>query len=199
VLHEFAYAGHNDDVSLAEELVKTWGVSIDGPWPSGATEIETPFALAVLHNAFKLADAMLALGADLNALSVRSTFLVVIWPVTILGHLIISNARHSVAQLRYLLSKENVRFVVEPERGITALHRAAWAGREVRVFSGEALRVEDFNTSTNRSVVYELLKHFDSATCRDAKSHGLWGWAALHFTVDARNVQAVEAFIRYRA
>lgn len=162
VLHEFAYAAHNDDVSLCEDLVTMWGVPVDGRL-HGGTMVETPFALAILHNAFNLADALFALGADINALSIRSTFLVVVWPTTILGHLIISNARHATTQVCYLLDKGNVNFVVEPERGLTALHRAAWSHREVSVFTGEVLRLEDVNMVNSSDIVYGLLQHFNTA------------------------------------
>jgi ankyrin repeat protein len=198
VLHEFACAGHENDTSLAEELIVTWSVSVHGR-PPNTTEIETPFGLSVILSNFELADTLLRLGTNPNALSVRSMFLVVPWPLTVLGHIIITNARHSKAQVQYLLSKENVDFVVEPERGLTALHRASWAHREVRVFSGESLSPEDFNMTTNRDIIFELLQRFNSASCRDAKCRGRSGWTALHFAVDARNVAAVEGLIRFGA
>ena len=142
-LHEFALAGHNDDVSLAENLVTRWGIPVDGR-PSDNVDIETPFSLAIQHNAFKLDDILWELGAEINALSVRSMFLVAEYPMTVLGHIITSNSSHSDLQLRYILSKKDalgkncVDFVVEPQRGLTALHRAAWARKGLQFAVGDA-------------------------------------------------------------
>lgn len=89
--------------------------------------------------------------------------------------------------------------MVEPERGLTALHRAAWAHRELRFFSGERLGHQDFNVATSREVINELLLRFNSESYLDARCQGLGGWTALHFAVDAQNAVAVQALVNFHA
>ncbi|ERF69389.1 hypothetical protein EPUS_05934 [Endocarpon pusillum Z07020] len=130
-LHIFAYAGHNTDVTLVTDLVAA-GVPVEGRLTPDSIS-ETPLLVALENNAFNLASTLLSLGADINALSVGSGLMALEHPNTILGHIVASAAQHSTPRLRYLLSQceasENLDFTVEPERNISALHRAAWAYR----------------------------------------------------------------------
>src|SRR5271170_2840671 len=104
-LHELALAGHNDDPSLAEDIIGS-GVPVDRR-PKELLEIETPLYLAIQHNAFALADVLLKRGADINAMSLRATFFVAEFPMTIMGHLIASNSGYSEDRLRYLFRQGN--------------------------------------------------------------------------------------------
>lgn len=126
VLHVFAHEGHNKDVSLVETLTEL-GVPVDGLWETTQekdTEVppcskitglsiqdqcshvfpcETPLAVAIRHNAFHLASVLVSKGADPNSLSLSAGLFQSTHPLTILGHIIISNARYSSARLEYLL------------------------------------------------------------------------------------------------
>lgn len=136
-LHVFAYAGHDADISLVDSLVGA-GIPVDGR-PAGDEATETPLTVAIHHNAFHLASKLLELGADINALSIRSAFTTVEHPMTVLGHVIVANCRYSTPRLKYLLfecmTSDEISFVVEPHRNISALHRAAWTNHDVRTAS----------------------------------------------------------------
>ncbi|KAL9127632.1 MAG: hypothetical protein Q9217_003523 [Psora testacea] len=218
-LHIFAHEGHNKDVSLIKLLVDS-GLPIDGapiaerslPGTTihsrtpGLVSVsnhaiifacETPFAVAIRHNAFSLASSLLSLGADPNALTISSGLFSYPYALTILGHIILSNARYSSARLKYLLSlnKPAVNFIVEPERQLTALHRVAMASGGIQKITGGHMTTAEFDMDTNTDILYELLLKWKSreelnATC------GIRGNTALHLAVESDNVEAIEAFLR---
>lgn len=102
-------------------------------------EHETPFTVAVRRNAFSLASRLTFLEADPNALRMSSGLFTSPYPLTPLGHTIISNARYSSARLRYLLSQTQppVNFIVEPKRQLIALHRASMGSQDILKVLGE--------------------------------------------------------------
>ena len=156
-MHELALAGHNDDPSLAEDIIGS-GVPIDRR-PKELLEIETPLYLAIQHNAFALADVLLKRSADINAMSLRCTFFVAEFPMTIMGHLIASNSRYSEDRLRYLLRQGNkLQFIVELTRRLTVFHRAAWAHHGIHLDNGDPVAAGDFDMDTNRNIMCTLLK-----------------------------------------
>ncbi|KAL9038328.1 MAG: hypothetical protein Q9214_005322 [Letrouitia sp. 1 TL-2023] len=225
-LHVFAHEGHNKGMGLVKALVEA-GVPVDGaehtpsmapredPSINQAAETvdisslsltktipkimtcETPFAVALRHNAFNLATVLLQAGADPNALTISSGLFISPYPLTTLGHMIISNARYSSPRLRYLLntSTPDCAFIVDPVRQLTALHRTAMAHQEiVKVEGGEVTR-QEFDVETNADIMHELLLKWKgpeelNATCE------IRGNTALHLAVEATNSRAVEALLR---
>lgn len=195
-LHTFAHAGHTDDVSLVEDLIRL-GLPVDGR-STDSVEIETPLMTAVQNQSFALATTLLKLGADINALSVSCGLLVAEHPMNILGHVINSNSRNSRPCLRYLLQQCGDQyvpeFVVEPSRGLTALHRAAWAHYGLRFSSGGSVNFEDFDMEANRDILSYLLQRYNSSVYFNAKSRAS-GRTALHYAVEACNRRAVEELV----
>ena len=127
---------------------------------------ETPFAVAIRHNAFKLAEKLLSLGADPNSLSTNGGLFLSTFPSTVLGHVIISNARFCHARLNFLLNLDTqpVDFLVEPSRKLTALHRCAIAYQDVAKRAGGSVTREEFDMITNADIIYELLVKWKKAT-----------------------------------
>ena len=215
-LHILAHEGHDKDVSLAGWLVEN-GLPVDGRKGSheasidtnissltldnlkaGIYSCETAFTVAVRRNAFNLANELLRLGANPNTLSFSSGMFTSSYPLTTLGHLIISNARYSTLRLEYLLDLPTpVDFVVEPERKVTALHRAAMANADVsRAFDiGESVKREEFDFETNTDILQTLLMKW-----KDPKELNVKCWikgdTALHLAARNGNVGAVEALLR---
>ena len=214
-LHIYAHEGHDRDLSLIQILVEM-GFPVEGP--SGADDTqnvppdistlsiadkqgpnqinETPFAVAIRHNAFNLADTLLSLGADANSLSNTSGLSKVVNPLTVLGHAIVSNARYCHARLNYLLNlvgDSSISFIVEPERNLTALHRCAIAHVEVmkRTDGGVLVSRQEFDTDTNADIMYELLRKWSKPEEIDAKS-GIDGNTALHLAVTVQNLGTVQ-------
>ena len=223
-LHVFAQEGYDKRTSLVEILVSK-GVPVDGPITPriegdttttkkvsseisslSLTEVsantltcETPFTVALRRNAFNLCSIMLSLGANPNSLTLSSGFFSSPHALTILGHIIISNARYSSARLKYLLRLGNAKvadFIVEPARELTALHRAAMAYQDVSsVITGERVKMQEFDMETNQSIMYELLLRWPEEEQLDAKCK-IGGNTALHLAVDSRNVGAVESLLK---
>ena len=224
-LHVFAQEGHNKDIPIVKILIQL-GVPVDGPMASSQMEdkrisdndiasemstlsvtdkptpilpCETPFAVAIRRNAFNLASTLLSLGANPNALTISSGLFKSPHPLTILGHIIISNARYSSARLKYLLrliEVEKVNPIVEPARQLTALHRAAMAYQDVAsVITGEKLKMEEFDMETNRDIMYELLLHWPASEELNATCH-IRGNTALHLAVESGNVGAIESLLK---
>lgn len=200
-LHTFAHAGHNANVALAADLVAA-GVPVDGRLTQDSMT-ETPLLVALENNAFNLASTLLGLGADINALSLSSGLMSLEYPSTILGHIVASAAQHSTPRLRYLLSQcdasESVDFIVEPERNVSALHRAAWAYRGTFSRSPDSneanpIQREHYDMDINRDIMYELLQRFNSPEQLNLKS-GYLGRTALHLAVEATNLAAIELLL----
>ena len=213
-LHILAHEGHNKDVSLVEWLVKS-GVPVDGrKGTHGATEdtdissltlddlkagiysCETAFAVAIRRNAFNLANQLLRLGANPNILSFSSGMFTSSHPLTVLGHLIVANARYSTSRLLYLLNLSQIDFITEPERKLTAFHRAAMAFEDIsRADSDQFVEKEDFDFGTNAEIMNELLLKWKGSRELNARCL-IKGNTALHLAVASCNSGAVEALLQ---
>ena len=214
-LHIYAHEGHDRDLSLVHKLVEM-SFPVEGPSEAGNAQNmprdistlsiagkqgpnqinETPFAVAIRHNAFNLADTLLSLGAGANSLSTTSGLFHVVNPLTVLGHVIVSNARFCHARLNYLLNlagDSNISFIVEPKRNLSALHRCAMAHLEVmkRTDGGALVSKQEFDTDTNADIMYELLRKWFKPEEIDAKS-GIDGNTALHLAVTVQNLGTVQ-------
>ena len=221
-LHIFAHEGHNRDVSLVRNLVES-DIPVDGstdvlPKSSKKKDqdgadpeiaslsickcsrrilpCESPLAVALRHNAFHLASVLLSLNADPNALTISSGLFTSPYPLTILGHIIISNARYSSARLQYLLhlKDEPINFIVEPTRQLSALHRAALSFADVRKVDGEEVAANEFDMDTSSDVMYELLLEWRMSEELDARC-GIRRRTALHLAVEAENLGAVNLLV----
>ncbi|KAL9585348.1 MAG: hypothetical protein Q9212_001579 [Teloschistes hypoglaucus] len=237
-LHVFAHEGHDRDLELVEQLVEM-GVPVDGTKaavddagkslpdninalsldhstttttttdPSSQASVESPFTVALRHNAFPLATTLLSLRANPNHLSLSSGFFTSPYPLTPLGHLIIANARYSSARLAYLLNLSNTSFIVEPARKLTALHRCAMGHLGI-VRRGQdqdqnhrnravvKMEEEEFDRDTNADVMYELLQRWNRKEELDARC----GWiddggeaTALQLAIRAQNPAIVKALV----
>ena len=222
-LHIFAHEGHDKDLSVVDIIVKS-GLPVDGPEeytanianvPSDSPDLlssigalsitdrgkpyrsnETPFAVAIRHNAFNLAEKLLSLGADANSLSTKAGLFISAFPTTVLGHVIISNARYCQARLNFLLSLDTqpIDFLVEPNRKLTALHRCAMAYQDVAKRAGGSVTREEFDMDTNADIMYELLMKWKQPHELDARC-AIDGNTALHLAVGAQNLGAVKSLI----
>jgi ankyrin repeat protein len=227
-LHILANAGHDTDVSLASTLVRS-DLDVDGqpeePLTSPREEfvadqqpltnvpptrndsLETPFLVAIQNNAFTLATELLNLGADINAMSVGSGFITLKQPITVLGHLIAASSQYTTARLRYLLHKcskhNDVDFIIEPARNLSALHRAAWANTGVCHRSpdepdGKAVSRDEYDMVVNREILVELLQKWNDAEHLDRRC-SVDGKTALHLAVEAGNIEAVRLLLERKA
>jgi ankyrin repeat protein len=202
-LHIFAEQAHNDELGLVDDLLAA-KVPVDG---DPAHAIETPFNIAVRRNAFRLADCLLRHGASLHATSTRSSLIVSPHPLTGLGHIVALNARYSFNGLRYMLGPHEaatpeaavVGFVVEPARGLSALHLCALVPYGlVYVGSGEALTRGDFDWETNRAIVHELLEWFREPGQLDLRCQ-MQGKTALHLAAEYGNIGVAEELVKVGA
>ncbi|KAL8640483.1 MAG: hypothetical protein Q9228_002610 [Teloschistes exilis] len=167
---------------------------------SSSDPVESPFTVDLCHNAFPLATTLLSLSANPNHLCLSSGFFTSPHPLTLLGHLIIANARYSSARLAYLLNLPNISFVVEPARQLTALHRCAM-GHVGVMRRGEdqqhhqAVKREEFDSDTNADVIYELLRTWKGREELDARCGIDGGATALHLAIRAQNSKVVKALV----
>ena len=204
-LHILAHAGHNQvtPTPLLAVLLDA-GVPVDGR-PATATAPETPLSIALSSSALHLARHLLSHNAEINALSTNNALLASEHPLTILGHTVAYTSRSTLARLRFLLQEcgaavERLEFIVEPERRLTALHRAVWTYHGMSFLSPEGgpsveLRWEEIDWETNRSVVMALLESFASEDMVRAKCMG--ERTALHLAVEAGNVDAVMLLVAW--
>ena len=117
-------------------------------------------------------------------------------PLTVLGHLIVANARYSTPRLSYLLNLSQIDFITEPERKLTALHRAAMALEGIsRADSDQFVEKEDFDFGTNAEIMNELLLKWKGSKELNARCL-IKGNTALHLAVASCNVGAVEALLQ---
>jgi len=116
--------------------------------------------------------------------------------LTVLGHIIISNARYLLARLNYLLhlKADPVDFIVEPSRNLTALHRCAMTYFEVHKRTGGVIPRAELDVDTNADIMYELLMKWRQQDELDAVC-GLDGSTALHLAVEARNLAATRSLL----
>ena len=208
-LHIIAHAAHNQSTPppLLAILLDT-GIPVDGR-PATATSPETPFSIALSNAALHLARHFLSHDAQINALSTNNCLLISEYPLTILGHTVAYTSRSTLTRLRFLLhdcsatvSDQHLESVVEPERGLTALQRAAWAYHGMSFVSPEggpstALRWEDIDWETNRSVIVALLERFGNEELITARCMALGGRTALHFAIEAGNVEGVKVLVTW--
>ncbi|KAL2417598.1 hypothetical protein ABEF95_011922 [Exophiala dermatitidis] len=216
-LHTFAHAGHNSDVSLADQIIEA-GVPADAQM-EGSSDLEPPLLVALKNNAYNLAELLLGHGADLNRKCISSGLIALEHPTTILGHLVASTARESASRIRFVLStcrpairneKEaeavtTIDTIVEPERSLTAIHRAAWAYKGVFDRSPDGtsppkpVKRANYDFAQNREIMYELLQHLGgsgSQSYLNARTgEALLRRTALHLAVDAVNVRCVELLL----
>lgn len=225
-LHIFAEQGHNENPGLVSDLLDA-GVPIDGLEDSdgefsGDVDAETPFYVAVRKNAFKLADLLLSKGADINALSLRSSLLISDYPLTGLGHIIALNARYSISSIRYLLTSHmfitsdatsgaaentasatndgpdsipvNVNFIVDPTRYLTALHFCAMVPSSLHYTAGGPLSRTDFDLETNARITHELLTWFRKSEHLEERCT-LQGRTALHLATHYGNVGVLKELV----
>ncbi|KAI2999946.1 hypothetical protein CBS147346_7306 [Aspergillus niger] len=156
-LHVLASTGHRTFDPRLVSLLVDEGVPVDGEQrqaqPS-APLVETPFLLAILNDAWGLAAYMADLGADINALRLSSGSIKLDYPTTVLGHVIAAAAQHSAPRIQFLFGQDDdkdrcIAFIVEPERRLSALHRAAWAYRGVYHRSWPFRPSQDYGTDTH--------------------------------------------------
>lgn len=199
-LHVLAHAGQNDP-RLIQPLLDR-GCPIDG-LPDHLHDTESPLLVAVHNDTFHFADSLLSHGANINLSTLSSGHLAFAHPTSILGHTIASNARNSIARLRYLLgsaaTRNTVSFIVEPERQWTSLHRAAAAHIDMSfraTNATEELEVgwADIDWGANREIMNELLTRFNSAEQLDAVEQNV-GLTAMHLAVLAGNEAAVSLLL----
>jgi ankyrin repeat protein len=226
-MHVLAHAAHNPAKAprLLDEFLEL-GIPIDGR-TSDAIEPETPLGVALGACALNLATHFIAKGADINATSMNSGLITSSTATTILGHTAASTSRSALPRLRWLLNRETnkVDFIVEKERKLTALHRAAMANHGMRFAHvvnarrGLEAKIEimdpssernvllplaskdsklgraDMDWETNRTVVTELLEHFHSA--EEVIARCSLGRTALHWAVVVGNVAAVDLLLQW--
>ncbi|KAL4993593.1 hypothetical protein BDV10DRAFT_199466 [Aspergillus recurvatus] len=207
--HILAAAGHTTNYSdLVAFLVKS-GLSVGGI-PAGQKEtvygVESPFLVAIQHNAFGLATTFVDYGADPNASSCSAGLLSLEHRTSVLGHIVAAASQHTVPRLRYLLEqcpkRKEVDFIVEHTRRLSALHRVAWAHKGIshRSPHGSAketkhLSRDEYDMAMNREIMHELLQKWgDSPVHLDARCL-VHGRSALHLAVDAGNLAAVELLV----
>ncbi|KAJ5921343.1 ankyrin [Penicillium verhagenii] len=222
-LHILATAGHNTNHSeLVSYLVLESGLYIDG-YHSNVTEngpelessdtgstVETPFLVAVQHNAFNLASTFLAFGADPNAVCSNAGLLSLENPTTVLGHIIAASAQHSIPRLRYLLGKFSlgeikINFIVEQDRQLSALHRAAWAHKGVMHRTSTAhdpqgafLERDEYDMIVNQDIIQELLEIWGDEEKINLRC-AVHGRTALHLAVEAGNIAGVRMLLEKKA
>lgn len=223
-LHVFAHEGHDRNLTVVSKLIEL-GIPVDGSLGNGSVRatadlqatdestpdistltfqdantvihnIESPFTVALRHNAFILASKLLSLGADPNDLALNAGMFMSEQPLTVLGHIIISNSRYCRARLHYLLNlkTDTVNFIVEPARKLTALHRCAMAYQTVTRRTGGPVLREEFDMDTNADIMYELLLRWRKPEELDAICD-LDGTSALHLAVQAQNLPAVRGLL----
>ncbi|EXL91604.1 hypothetical protein FOIG_15256 [Fusarium odoratissimum NRRL 54006] len=203
-LHILAYAGQ-DATRLVQQPLDH-GAALNG-LPDHFHTTESPLLIAVLNDAFHLAHSLVSHGADLNFTTLSCGHLTLSNPTTILGHVIASNARNSIARLCYLLGSASMRdglhFIVEPARQWTALHRAAAAHIDVEFRGTDAteaaeLHWADVDWSAGRESMNEILRHFNKPEQLNAVETST-GLTPMHLAVLAGNEAAVSLLLDHGA
>ena len=157
-LHVFADQGHNDNLTIVQELIEA-GVPVNGDCDG---ILETPLYIAVRRNAFRLADFLRVRGASLGIpFRNASLFTDPRCPKTALGNLVTLNARNSLPAIRYLL-EAGANFVVAPDCGMSVLHvcAQAQAGLAYVFQPNSEVEFRDIDREMNRLIMKELLEWF---------------------------------------
>jgi ankyrin repeat protein len=188
-LHLFADQAHNDNLELVEDLVAA-GVPVDG---DPTQSIETPLHIAVRRNAFCLADLLRKCGAAIDALCTHSTLLINPHPLTGLGHIVVLNARHSFHGLRYMIAS-GASFIVEPARGLSALHLCAMVPNGLVYVGGAPLLRENFDWETNSAISLELRTGFAKPEQLNMQCK-IEGKTALHLAAENGNLGVVTELV----
>lgn len=199
ILHAVAQDCHFSGPELANRLLEL-GLPPDGYEPVGDQEpTETPLAVAIDSNNFKLADLLRQKGANINALSrfTLSSHMKLQHPMTILGRIIASNLRDWRSRLKYLLHPETEMghppppdFLVGPSQGWTALHVSA-LGLQTR--DPEFRRDLDAEVSAN--ILTYLLEFYDQPRQVNALTIDAARTTALHIAVQTHNLEAVVSLL----
>ncbi|WKT49482.1 Ankyrin repeat [Fusarium oxysporum f. sp. vasinfectum] len=182
------------------------GAAFDG-LPDHFHTTESPLLIVVQNDAFHLADSLVSHGADLNFTTLSCSHLTLSNPTTILGHVIASDARSSIARLRYLLGsplmRDGLHLIVGPARQRSALHRAAAAHIDVEFHGTDAaeaaeLHWADVDWSANREIMNEILRHFNGPEQLNAVETST-GLSPMHLAVLAGNEAAVSLLLDHGA
>ncbi|KAF2147808.1 ankyrin [Myriangium duriaei CBS 260.36] len=161
---------------------------------SSFTTTEVPLSVALRYNSFRFATRLIFLGASPNALSLSASLFSTPHPTTILGHIITTNARYSRDRLSFLLSHPGIDFIVEPTRGLTALHRAAMAEDGVRfIDTDRAVERHEFDDGTNEEITRILLGRWGNSKEMGALTRD--GQTALMLATEHGNVGVVRALL----
>lgn len=200
-LHVLAQSAHN--TTELPTLLHDHAIPIDGLEAHHPTT-ESPFLLAIQNDCLALASRLASLGANPNFTTASSGLHTLAHPSTVLGHLITTTARNSVARIRFLLTdfEDAVAPIVEPARAWTALHRAAAAHldaafRATDQTHGMPLQWRDVDWEANAAVTAELLVRLPAGV-RDAVETGR-GDTALHLAVRAANPGAARLLVMHGA
>ncbi|EWZ28219.1 hypothetical protein FOZG_18060 [Fusarium oxysporum Fo47] len=203
-LRILAYAGQ-DATWLVEQLLDH-DAALNG-LPDHFHITESPLHIVVQNGAFHIADSLVSPGADLNFTTLSCGHLTLSNPTTILGHVIASNARNSIARLRCHLGSPSMRdglhLIVEPARQRSALHRAAAAHIDVEFHGTDAaeaaeLHWADVDWSANREIMNEILRHFNGPEQLNAVETST-GLSPMHLAVLAGNEAAVSLLLDHGA
>lgn len=190
-LHVMANQAQNNEFALVDEILAA-GLPVDG---NPEAEMETAFNIAVCRNGFKLAEKLRTHGANPDATRKQSALLIAPYPLTVLGHEIARNARYGLAAIRYLLAlRPRPSFIVEPERGLTALHLVAMVPDGFTYVGGGELNRADFDWETNCAIAQELRTWFTEPDELNAQC--LQGKTALHLAAERGNALVVEELVR---
>lgn len=206
-LHVFAYAGHDLDLTLVRKIVEA-GVEVDAQLDESG-DLEAPLLVALKNNALNLAQELLSRGANINAACISSGFITLEHSTTILGHLVASAARGSIARMQIIFNQPQASqdraamFIIEPQRHLTAFHLAARAHKGVfdRIPDGESSAIAyqrtQYDFAQNRDILNELLQHFGSSDelINARTGEALFRRTPLHLAVDAVNLSAVELLL----
>jgi ankyrin repeat protein len=195
-IHTFAYAGHNADFSILKDLIHNQHHPVEGR-TEGSSQTETPLLTSLCSNSFNLSNFLLSSGADINSCSTSAGLLATEHPTTILGHIIASSANGSIPRLECLCStkSQNVEFIVEPARKLTALHRCAMGNVELwSNVDGQQLLQHECNFANNRDIMIYLLQKWGSSEEINRKCE-LDGATALHLAVVSANAGAVQELL----
>ncbi|KAL6244525.1 hypothetical protein RBB50_008767 [Rhinocladiella similis] len=199
ILHAVAQHCHFSGLELANRLLEL-GLPPDGyEAVCGQEPTETPLAVAIDSNNFKLADLLRQRGANINTLSrfTLSSHMTLQHPMTILGRIIASNLRDWRSRIKYLLNPETEMgglpkpdFLVAPSQGWTALHVSA-LGLQAR----DPEFRQDLDAEVSKNILKYLLEFYDKPHQVNALTTDAARTTALHIAVQTHNLEAVVSLL----